>query len=211
MMPSACLALTTRRTLLGLALLATPILAAATGAPATPAAPAPAADPAPFVERALAFDGIRLAGQPAAADFATIKAAGVTRVISLRTPAERATLGFDDAAAARDAGLAYADLPIDGSGGFTPEVLDAFSKAMAEGGGDLLLHCGSGARAGQLYAAWLVRERGLSPQEAMQRVAPLGLWPLPMERMLNRPLELRLATPGSPEPPPPPPPAAPAR
>lgn len=82
---------------------------------------------------------------------------------------------------------------------------------MAEGGGDLLLHCGSGARAGQLYAAWLVRERGLSPQEAMQRVAPLGLWPLPMERMLNRPLELRLATPGSPEPPPPPPPAAPAR
>ncbi len=132
-------------------------------------------------------------------------------MISLRTPTERAALGFDDAAAAREAGLAHADLPIDGAGGFTPEVLDAFSKAMAEGGGDVLLHCGSGARAGQLYAAWLVRERGLSPQEAMQRVAPLGLWPMPMERMLNRPLALRLATPESPEPPPPPPPAGPAR
>ncbi|GIX38110.1 MAG: hypothetical protein KatS3mg127_1349 [Silanimonas sp.] len=58
-----------------------------------------------------------------------------------------------------------------------------------------LLHCGTGARAGQLYAAWLVRERGLSPQEAMQRVAPLGLWPLPMERLLGRPLTIDYAAP----------------
>lgn len=171
----------------------------ALAAPATPAtaAPTPAAAPAekPFLERSLRLDGVLLGPQPAAADFATLKAAGIARVISLRAPEEIAALGFDAEARARDAGLAYANLPVAGNGGFTPDTLDAFAKAMADGGGDLLLHCGSGARAGQLYAAWLVRERGLSPQEAMERVAPLGLWPTPMERMLGRPLELRYAAP----------------
>ena len=194
-MRAPCPTPTLARRLIGVGLLALPMAGAATTPPPTAATPAAATAPAaaPFVDRALRVDGVLLGPQPAAADFAALEAAGITRVISLRTAAERGTLGFDDAAAAREAGLAYADLPIDGSGGFTPAVLDAFAKAMAEGGGDLLLHCGSGARAGQLYAAWLVRERGLSPQDAMAKVAPLGLWPLPMERMLGRPLEIGLA------------------
>lgn len=155
----------------------------------------PAATPAekPLLERSLRLDGVVLAPQPAAADFATLKGVGVTRVINLRAPDEMAALGFDAEAKAKEAGLDYAMLPVAGNAGFTPAVLDAFSKAMAEGGGDILLHCGSGARAGQLYAAWLVREKGMSPQEAMQRVAPLGLWPTPMERLLGRPLEIDFA------------------
>lgn len=167
--------------------------------PASPTAPAAALAPSsastekPLLERSLRLDGVVLAPQPAAADFATLKSAGIARVINLRTAEEMAALGFDAKASAKDAGLAYATLPIAGNTGFSPAVLDAFAKAMDEGGGELLLHCSSGARAGQLYAAWLVREKGLSPQEAMQRVAPLGLWPTPMERMLGRPLEIDFA------------------
>jgi uncharacterized protein (TIGR01244 family) len=179
---------------LALALM-TPAAIASTpaAAPATAPAAAPAAAEKPLLERSLRLEGVVLAPQPAAADFAALKGAGITRVINLRTPEEMAALGFDAEASAKDAGLAYATLPIAGNAGFTPDSLDAFTKAMAEGGGDLLLHCGSGARAGQLYAAWLVREKGVSPQEAMQRVAPLGLWPTPMERMLGRPLEIGFA------------------
>lgn len=160
-------------------------------AAATPPASAPAA---PFLERSLRLDNVLLGPQPGAEDFATVRARGITRVINLRTPEETATLGFDPAAAAASAGLDYRVLPVPSSGGFSPAVLDAFSAEMARGG-ELLLHCGTGARAGQLYAAWLVRERGLSPQEAMQRVAPLGLWPLPMERLLGRPLTIDFAVP----------------
>lgn len=178
------------------ALLLTPVVAVSASAPAAAPTAASAAAPAaekPLLERSLRIEGVVLAPQPSADDFATLKSAGITRILNLRAPEEMAALGFDAEAKARDAGLAYSTLPIAGSGGFTPAVLDAFAKTMEDGGGDLLLHCGSGARAGQLYAAWLVREKGLSPQEAMQRVAPLGLWPTPMERLLGRPLEIDFA------------------
>lgn len=168
----------------------------AKAAAATPPATAPATSPVPFLERSLRLDKVLLGPQPGAEDFATVRARGITRVISLRTPEETAALGFDPAAAAASVGLDYQVLPVPSNGGFNPAVLDAFSAEMAKGG-ELLLHCGTGARAGQLYAAWLVRERGLSPQEAMQRVAPLGLWPLPMERLLGRPLTIGFAAPAS--------------
>ena len=167
-----------------------PASANANATASAPAAAPEAAAPKPLLERSLRLDNVVLAPQPAAADFADLQKAGIQRVINLRAPEEMASLGFDAEAAAKAAGLGYATLPIAGSGGFSPAVLDAFSKAMAEGEGDLLLHCGSGTRASHLYAAWLVRERGLSPQEAMERVAPLGLWPLPMERLLDRPLRV---------------------
>ena len=172
-----------------------PITAVSASTPASaPATPAPAAAAEkPLLERALRVDNVLLAPQPAQADFALLKDAGVRRVINLRAPEEMAALGFDAKATAEGAGLEYATLPIAGNTAFSPAVLDAFSDMMAKGEGDLLLHCASGARAGQLYAAWLVRERGLSPQEAMQRVAPLGIWPTPMERMLERPLRIEFA------------------
>ena len=167
---------------------------ASTASRAATAATATAAEK-PLLERALRVDNVLLAPQPAEADFALLREAGVRRVINLRAPEEMGSLGFDAEAAAEGAGLDYATLPIAGNAAFSPAVLDAFSDMMAKGDGDLLLHCASGARAGQLYAAWLVREKGVSPQEAMQRVAPLGIWPTPMERMLERPLRLEFADP----------------
>lgn len=170
--------------------------ASAPSATSPPAATtAPAAVPPPFESRVLRDGRVILAPQPQAADLEALAGKGLRRVINLRAPDEMATLGFDQPALLAAKGIGYTALPVAGNAGFTPAVLDAFSAAMAEGDGDILLHCASGARAGQLYAAWLVRERGLTPQEAMQRVAPLGLWPTPMERMLDRPLQLEFAEP----------------
>lgn len=166
---------------------------AATAAPVATPAPVPAQPP--FETRVVRDGAVLLSPQPMAADLEALGAKGVRRVINLRTPEEMATLGFDAAAVAKAQGMDYTLLPIAGNAGFTPAALDAFSAAMATGEGDVLLHCASGTRAAHLYAAWLVREKGMSPEDAMRRVAPLGLWPLPMERLLDRTLRLEFTEP----------------
>lgn len=166
---------------------ATTAPAAAVAAPAGPA----------YLERGLRDGAVVLGGQPAAADFDALRAAGVSRIVNLRAPEEMATLGYDEAATAAGAGIRYSAIPIAGSAGFTPAVLEAFDREMSTGDGGLLLHCASGARAGNLYAAWLVRYRGMSPQDALRKVAPLGLWPLPMERLLGTPLHVEFADPAA--------------
>lgn len=169
---------------------------AAAPAPATAPTPAPAAAAAPPFETRIVRDGaVLLSPQPMAADLEALGAKGVRRVINLRTAEEMATLGFDEAALAASKGMDYTLIPIAGNAAYTPAALDAFSAAMAHGEGDVLLHCASGTRAGHLYAAWLVREQGVSPEDAMRRVGPLGLWPPPMERLLDRPLRLDYAAP----------------
>lgn len=163
-------------------------------------APAPAAAPAPgpgFIERSLARDNVLIGAQPGAADFDALRAAGVTRVFNLRTAEEMATIGFDEAATAAAAGMSYAQSPVGGAAGFTPAVLEAFAREMEAADGKVLLHCASGNRAGNLYAAWLVRYRGKTPDEAFREVAPLGLWPLPMERLLGAPLRIEFADPAA--------------
>jgi uncharacterized protein (TIGR01244 family) len=169
---------------------AAPAVAATSPAPA-PATPAP--NTKPFLERSLDAGRIVVAGQPAAADFQTFAAAGITRIVNVRTREEMAALGFDSAALAAEQEIGYVELPIAGAAAYTPELLDAFARELAAANGRVLLHCGSGSRAGLLYAAWLVRYQGKSPTEAMQTLAPLGLWPLPMERMLGEPLQLEFS------------------
>lgn len=163
--------------------------------PASSATSAPVAAP-DFLARSLAADGVIVGAQPAAADIPAIAGAGVTRVLNLRTPEEMAALGYDEAALFQAAGVAYAQSPVGGAAGFSGDVVDAYERErQAANGGTVLLHCASGARAGAVHAAWLVRYRGATPTEAMQAVAPLGLWPLPLERLLGTPLRLELATP----------------
>lgn len=170
-----------------------PSLSTASPANATAAPTAPAV---PLLERALRDGRVLLSAQPSAEDLATLRAGGVDRVINLRAESEMASLGFDQRALLSAEGVAYSALPISGNADYTPAALDAVSALMADPSQTVLLHCASGTRAGHLYAAWLVREQGLSPDEAMRRVAPLGLWPLPMERLLDRPLRLDEAAQG---------------
>jgi uncharacterized protein (TIGR01244 family) len=140
---------------------------------------------------------VYVAAQPVAGDFAALQAAGITRVFNLRTDEEMRGAGIDGAALATAHGMRYAQSPVSGAAGFTPAVLEAFAREMESGDGPMLLHCASGGRAGNLYAAWLVRYRGLTPAEAMARVEPLGLWPLPLERLLGQKLTLDFADPAS--------------
>lgn len=167
--------------------------------PAPSAAPAPAAVapvPAPVSARtnAVVRGNIIIAGQPTADDLAAWRKEGVRGIFNVRTPtemADRNVVPFDEAAAAGELGLTYEVQPIGGAAHpFSPAVLEAFAARVQAGSEPLLLHCGTGNRAGQLYAAYAVKYLGKTPDEAMRDLEPLGLWPLPIERMTG--IEMKL-------------------
>lgn len=100
--------------------------------------------------------GIVSAGRLAAEDIATLRDAGIRQVIDLTPDAE--TPDFDEASAVRDAGLAYANLPLAGAAGLTRENVQAFDTLLREARHPVLVHCGSGNRVGAmaaLRAAWI--------------------------------------------------------
>lgn len=95
--------------------------------------------------------GLYTAGQPAARDWAAIKARGVRTVVNLRVPGE--IKGRDEAAEVRAAGLRYIEIPVGGAEGINPANARALHEALALAhGGGVLVHCASGNRAGALLA-----------------------------------------------------------
>ena len=165
---------------------------ATTGGADKPAAPpSPATPPASFFDKSLDTGSLLVGGQPTKADFEAFKARGVTQVINLRTAEEMKGVGFDEVALVEQLEMGYLNLPIDGSPAYTPELLEAFAQRVSQSQGKTVLHCTSGARAGQLYAAYAVKYLGKTPDEAYAALKPLGGWPLVMERMLGRPLSVQ--------------------
>lgn len=157
---------------------------------------APPPTPSTYLDKSLRVDRLIIGGQVLDGDIAALKSAGVTRVINLRTPEEMRTLGFDEGASLAAQGLSYQQLPLGGSEfPYSPALLEAFAQEMANSKGTLALHCASGGRAGMLYAAWLVKYQGKTPEQAMRTLEPLGGWPLPMEKLLGRPLTVEFAEP----------------
>jgi uncharacterized protein (TIGR01244 family) len=100
---------------------------------------------------------IALASQPTEADLDTWAADGTGLVVNSRTPEETAGLPFDLAGAVAERGMQYAELPIGGPYGASPELtvrLGALLEADPDRG--VVLHCRSGTRSAHLYAAWLM-------------------------------------------------------
>lgn len=128
-----------------------------------------------------------VAGQPSEAALEKLKAEGVTKVISLRTPQEmenRSMVPYDEAAKARALGMSYVHIPL-GLGGPdhapTPEAVDAFAAALASADGKVLLHCTVGWRASHMWAAYLVRHRGYSLDEAIRHARAMNFgYPMPV-------------------------------
>ena len=163
------------------------LLAAAVGGacarPQTPApvlAPTPASSPRAALPADLAGvlnasqpePQLLVSGQPTAAQIAAAGHAGYKTVIDLRAPTE--DHGFDEKAASEAAGMVYENLPV------SPPTLDAatldrFIALFRDATRPVLLHCATANRAGALYYAWLVLEKGVAPDAALQRAAAAGL------------------------------------
>lgn len=171
------------------------LLAGCASAPTARSSSAVAAEQPSAQPKALTLDRVILAGQPTPDDLRAWRASGVGTVINLRTPSEMANataVPFDEPALAAELGLDYHHLPIGGDAHpYGPEVLAAYAAALEASDGPLLLHCGTGVRAGLLHAAYAVRHQGQSPDQAMRALEPLGLWPLPLEKLTGIELELQ--------------------
>ena len=86
-------------------------------------------------------------------DLETAKAQGITTIVNNRPDGEdsSAPQGAEIAAAAKAAGLSYAELPI-GHSGFSQPQIDQMNEAMSGAQGGVLAYCRSGTRSTFLWA-----------------------------------------------------------
>jgi len=146
----------------------------------------------PYTSRLFQSDNVYIGGQPRYNDFDLLKDAGFTRVINMRTPGEMKDLRFYEDYLLKKAGIDYNFIPIGGEDNpYSPEKLAEFAAAMESAGDEkVLLHCRSGHRASELWAAYLVKYKGKTPDEALKMVSDMGWWPMPMELLLGKKLHV---------------------
>lgn len=138
----------------------------------TPAMPAPEPSPVPGFSRPR--PDLLAGGQPGPGDWAELRAAGVTRVVNLRTAEEMA--GRDAEAEARAAGLDYASLPVDGAAGVSEANARAlWQRIEYDADGLTLVHCASGNRVGALLALGAARSGEMEAADALEFGRAAGL------------------------------------
>ena len=122
-------------------------------------------------------DDMFIGGQPTEKALRELRAKGVTTIVNLRMPSEMAKIGFDEAALAKELGITYVHIPMDGrpENPFGPKELDSFTAAMAAAQGKVLLHCTIAWRASHLWAAYLIRERKTPVADALTHTRSINL------------------------------------
>ena len=152
------------------------------------------ATPPKYTQKLFHDGNIYIGPQPDYVDFADIKDAGFTKVINNRTLGEMKELNFYEDYLLKKAGIEYVFIPIGDEGNeYSPEKLKEFAQAIESADGKVLLHCRSGHRASQMWAAYLVQYKGKTPDEALEMVSDMGWWPMPMESLLNKKLSVQFA------------------
>lgn len=136
-------------------------------------------DPAGLFQAKFASvgDDVFVGGQPTEKALRDLRARGVTLIVNLRMPEEMARVGFDEAALARELGMRYVHIPMNGTPGnpYGPKALDAFAAAMASADGKVMLHCTIAWRASHLWAAYLIRERNVPVATALSQARQINL------------------------------------
>ncbi|MGV3769677.1 MAG: TIGR01244 family sulfur transferase [Sphingobium phenoxybenzoativorans] len=119
-------------------------------------------------------------------DVAEAKALGAVMVINNRPEGEEAgqTPAADIEAAARAAGLDYAEVPVTHAG-FSPWQLDGMAEALAKAGdGKVLAYCRSGTRSTLLWALTQARAGG-DPDALAAKAAGAGYDLSPIRQIMD--------------------------
>jgi uncharacterized protein (TIGR01244 family) len=117
--------------------------------------------------------GILFGGQPTAQQLQKLAAADYKTVIDLRAPSE--DRGYDEASAAKVAGLEYISIPVTDETLADAKTLDHFIDVFTKTEKPVLVHCASGGRVASVYYAWLVAEKKMSREEALAKAKEEGL------------------------------------
>jgi uncharacterized protein (TIGR01244 family) len=123
-------------------------------------------------------DDMFIGGQPTEKALRDLKARGVTMVINLRTPEEmQKSVSFDEAGLIKSLGMQYVHIPMRGNAEFpySPETLAKFSNALKSANGKVLVHCTVAWRASHIWAAYLIKERGVADADALSHARAINL------------------------------------
>lgn len=114
---------------------------------------------------------VYIAGQPSEEAIRRMASEGVRLVVNVRTPtemADRERVPFDEVALMNELGIRYVQIPLGRPDHLaSPAKVDAFAAELASTDGPVLLHCASAGRASHMWAAYLVRHRGVDPDIAV--------------------------------------------
>ena len=132
-----------------------------------------------FQERAAHVgEDMFVTGQPTERALRWLRAQGVTTVVNLRTPEEMTrNVPFDEPALVRELGMRYVYLPVRGTSEYpySPATLAKFAEAVSTTNGKVLLHCTVAWRASHLWAAYLIKERGIPIEAALANARAINL------------------------------------
>lgn len=123
-------------------------------------------------------DDVFIGGQPTERALHEMQAKGVTTVINLRTPEEmQKAVRFDEPALIKALGMSYVYIPMRGNAEFPygPEAIAKFAAAVHDAKGKVLLHCTVAWRASHLWAAYLIKERGIATEAALDHARAINL------------------------------------
>jgi protein tyrosine phosphatase (PTP) superfamily phosphohydrolase (DUF442 family) len=118
--------------------------------------------------------GLVTGGQPTADQLAALKAAGCEAVVDLRDPMEPRPV--NEPAAVQSAGMTYVNIPVSG-GTMTDATLARVRDTVSNLVGDrnVFVHCGSGNRVGAVLIPYLMLDRGLGEEEAVEIAMRVGM------------------------------------
>lgn len=133
-------------------------------------------DPVPVSEVAIGGVPHRfLMSQPDGGQVTMLKNAGVSQVVNFRKPAEHAN--YDEAGAAKAAGMEYCNLPYSGPQELNDELLDQARAAIGDAnkiGRSAALHCRTGNRVGPGWASYRVLDQGVPLVQALAEARAIG-------------------------------------
>ncbi|MCZ6619810.1 MAG: protein tyrosine phosphatase family protein [Gammaproteobacteria bacterium] len=146
-------------------------------------------------QEVLAVSGdVYISGQPDEAGLARAKSLGVTTVVNLRTHREtdnRNIVPYDEQAGVAALGMRYVHIPQGGPDTpYHPAAVDRFAQAVEAAEGKVLLHCTVAWRASHLWAAYLVKYKGLDLKEAVRHGRAVNFGTLPLEGFLDESLTM---------------------
>lgn len=142
--------------------------------------------------------GLYIAGQPTDSALRWLRGDGVTTVVVLRTPEELANrefVKFEEEKLVKELGMTWVHIPVRGDSTYpySPEAVDRFNAALSAAKGKVLLHCTVAFRASHLYAAWLVKYRGIPVDSAVKIGKAINYGSTPFEGFVGQPLTVQAA------------------
>jgi uncharacterized protein (TIGR01244 family) len=93
----------------------------------------------------------------------------------LRTAGEMQSLNFDEAAAAKQAGLEYVNVPINAQNPSEEDLKKIYGVLQSAGDGKVLMHCASSNRVGLAWSLYRGTQHGLKAEDAIAEGKAAGM------------------------------------